>query len=183
MNASYLQELTRIDMILANPVLNVMQIGQIKKCVISSGSNSFSSDQKKRISALPALELICGQKFIVTRARQSIAAFKLREGVLIGCKSTLRKRLMWAFLEKCIVIILPRIRTLPYSLHSGKNGSLNFSLLNLLLFPELESHFELFEGTPPINISLVYHGNSKEESEKCCSFLSTLQIVGSHDEK
>lgn len=181
MNTSYLQEVTRADMILANPILNVMQIGQIKKCVISSSSNSFPSDQKKIISTLSALELVCGQKFQVTRARQSIAAFKLREGVLIGCKSTLRKRLMWAFLEKCIAIVLPRMRSLPDSLYSEKGNSLNFSLLNLLLFPELESHFELFEGASPININLVYHANCKRESQKCSSFFSAFQVVGSHD--
>ena len=181
MNTNYLQEVIRADMILANPILNVMQIGQIKKCVISSSSNSFPSDQKKTISTLSALELICGQKFQVTRAKQSIAAFKLREGALIGCKSTLRKRLMWAFLEKCIVIILPGMRSLPDSLYSQKGGSLNISLSNLLLFPELENDFELFEGASPININLVYHGNCKIESEKCSSFFSTFQVVGSHD--
>lgn len=182
MNTSHLQEITRSDMVLANKVSNVMQIGQIKKCVISSTSTAFPLDQKKMISTLSALQLICGQRFQVTRAKQSIAAFKLREGFLIGCKSTLRKRLMWFFLEKCTAIILPRIRSLPDSFYNDKGTSLNFSLLNLLQFPELESDFELFEGVPPIQISLVYHGNSKKkETGKCRSFLSTLQIVGSHD--
>ena len=186
MSPNYLQEIARTDMVLANPILNVMQIGQIKKCVISSSSSSFVLDQKKLISTLSALELICGQKLQVTRAKQSIAAFKLREGVLIGCKSTLRGCIMWAFLEKCTTIVLPRMRSLPYTLHGQGEGNLNFSLSNLLLFPELESHFELFEGVPAINVNLVYHGNSKKESKKSSSsisflsllsFLSALQIV------
>ena len=174
-----LQEIARTDMVLANPVLNVMQIGQIKKCVISSSSSSFALDQKKLISTLSALELVCGQKLQVTRARQSIAAFKLREGVLIGCKSTLRKQIMWGFLEKCTTIALPRMRSLPYTLHGQRGGSLNFSILNLLLFPELENHFELFEGVAAINVNLTYYGNSKKEGKKCSSFFSALQIVGS----
>lgn len=178
MTSKYLQEIVRADMVLANPVLNVMQIGQIKKCVVSSSSSSFALDQKRMMSTLSALELICGQKLQVTRARQSIAAFKLREGVLIGCKSTLRKRVMWAFLEKCTTIVLPRMRLLPYTLRSQRNGNLNFSLLNLLLFPELENHFELFEGVAAINVNFTYRGNSREENEKCYSFFSALQVVG-----
>lgn len=178
MTPNYLQETVRADMVLANPVLNVMEIGQIKKCVVSSSSSSFALDQKKVMSTLSALELICGQKIQVTRARQSIAAFKLREGVLIGCKSTLRKRVMWAFLEKCTTIVLPRMRLLPYTLRGQRNGSLNFSLLNLLLFPELENHFELFEGVTAINVNLTYCGNSREENKKCSSFFSALQVVG-----
>ena len=176
---NYLQEIVRTDMVLANPILNVMQIGQIKKCVISSSSSSFVLDQKKLISTLSALELVCGQKLQVTRAKQSIAAFKLREGVLIGCKSTLRKQIMWGFLEKCSTIVLPRMRSLPYTLHGQRGGGLNFPLLNLLLFPELENHFELFEGVAAINVNLTYHGNSKKESKKSDSFFSALQVAGS----
>ena len=177
MNSNDLQEIARADMVLANPILNVMQIGQIKKCVISSSSSSFVLDQKKLISTLSALELICGQKFQVTRAKQSIAAFKLREGVLIGCKSTLRKQTMSAFLEKCGTIVLPRMRSLPYTLHGQRGGGLNFSLLNLLLFPELENHFELFEGVTAINVNFTYQGNSKKESKKSSSFFSALQVA------
>ncbi len=174
-----LQEIARADMVLANPILNVMQIGQIKKCVISSSSSSFVLDQKKVISALSALELICGQKLQVTRATQSIAAFKLREGVLIGCKSTLRRQTMWAFLEKCTTIVLPRMRPLPYTLSGQRGGHLNFPLLNLLLFPELENHFELFEGAAAINVNFTYYGNSKKEDKKCSSFFSALQVTRS----
>ena len=179
MNTNYLQEITRTDVVLANPILNVMQTGQIKKCVISSSSSSFALDQKKLIFTLSALELLCGQKLQVTRAKKSIAAFKLREGVLIGCKSTLRRYKLWAFLEKCATIVLPRIRSLPYTLHAQKDGNLNFSLLNLLLFPELENHFELFEGVSAININLIYQSNSRKEGKKCSSFLSALQVAGS----
>lgn len=164
-------------MVLANPVENVMQIGLIKKCVISSSSSCFALDQKRLISTLSALELICGQNLQVTRAKRSIAAFKLREGVLIGCKSTLRKRIMWAFLEKCATIVLPRMRSLPGPFNGQRDVSLSFSLLNLLLFPELENHFELFEGVTAINVNLIYHGGSRKESEKSHSLLSALQIV------
>ena len=177
MNPNYLQEITRTDMVLANPVLNVMQIGQIRKCMISSSSSSFLLDQKKLILTLSALELLCGQKFQITRAKKSIAAFKLREGALIGCKSTLRGHKLWAFLEKCATIVLPRMRSGRYTLHGQKDGNLNFSLLNLLLFPELENHFDLFEGISAINVNFIYHGNSKRESEKCSSFFSALQVV------
>ena len=181
MTPNYLQEIARTDMVLANPILNVMQVGQIKKCVISSSCHPFTLDQKKLISTLSALELICGQKFLVTRARQSIAAFKLRKGVLIGCKSTLRKQTMWAFLEKCTTIVLPKMRSLPYTLHGQRGGNLNFSVLNLLLFPELESHFELFEGVPAIDVNLIYHTNSGKESQEHCSFFSALQVVALPD--
>jgi len=166
-------------MVLANPILNVMQTGKIKKCVISSSSSSFASDQKKLMLTLSALELLCGQNLQVTRAKKSIAAFKLREGVLIGCKSTLRRHKLWAFLEKCATIVLPRMRSLPYTLSAQKEGNLNFSLSNLLLFPELENHFELFEGVSAINVNLIYQSNSRKEGEKCGSFLSALQVVGS----
>ena len=180
MTPNYLQEIISTDIILANPVLNAMQVGQIEKCIISSSSSVFALDQKKVISALSALEIVCGQRFQVTRARQSIAAFKLREGVLIGCKSTLRKKTMWAFLEKCATIVLPRIRSLPHTLQGERGGNFNFSLSNLLLFPELENHFELFDGVPAINVNLIYNDNSRKKSERCTSFFSAFQIIRLH---
>ena len=177
MTPIYLQKIARTDMVLANPIPNIMQVGQVEKCVISSSSNSFVLDQKKLISTLSALELVCGQKFQVTRAKQSIAAFKLREGILIGCKSTLRAHMMWAFLEKCTTIALPRMRLLPYTLNGQRDGGLNFPILNLLLFPELENHFELFEGVAAIHVNLSFHVNCRKETQKCNSFLSALQIT------
>ena len=177
MTPIYLQKIARTDMVLANPISNVMQIAKIEKCVISSSSTSFALDQKKLISTLSALELICGQKFQVTRARQSIAAFKLREGTLIGCKSTLRGHIMWGFLEKCTTIALPRMRLLPYTLNGQRDGSLNFPILNLLLFPELENNFELFEGVAAIHVNLSFHVNCRKEGQKRNSFLSALQIA------
>ena len=98
------------DYILQYPVDNIMQIPCIKKIVLNSSSKAIIQNKKAHFPALLGLKVISGQKSKNTWARKSIAAFKLREKNLLGCKVTLRATFMYVFLEKLIIDVLPRVK-------------------------------------------------------------------------
>ena len=89
---------------------NVMQVPRLEKIVLNMGVGEASQDKKKITSALEEMMLISGQKPIVTRARKSIATFKLRDGMVVGCKVTLRGNKMFEFLDRLVNVALPRVR-------------------------------------------------------------------------
>ncbi len=89
---------------------NPMEIPRITKVVLNMGVGEGTQDRKKVETAATDLTLIAGQKAVITRAKKSIAAFKLREGMAIGCKVTLRRERMYEFLDRLITIALPRVR-------------------------------------------------------------------------
>ena len=89
---------------------NIMEVPRLDKIVINMGVGAAVADKKHIASAVEELEKIAGQKAVVTTAKKSIATFKLREGMPIGCKVTLRKDRMWEFLDRLVNIALPRVR-------------------------------------------------------------------------
>ena len=89
---------------------NVMEVPRIDKIVLNMGVGEATQDKKKVDQAASEMELIAGQKPVVTKAKKSIAQFKLREGMAIGCKVTLRRERMYEFLDRFITIALPRVR-------------------------------------------------------------------------
>ena len=89
---------------------NVMEVPRISKIVLNMGVGEATQDKKKVEQAASEMELIAGQKPVVTKAKKSIAQFKLREGMAIGCKVTLRRERMYEFLDRFITIALPRVR-------------------------------------------------------------------------
>jgi large subunit ribosomal protein L5 len=119
---------------------SVMEVPKLEKIVINMGVGEGSKDDKFITAALNDLELIAGQKPVVTKARKSIAGFKLREGQPVGVKVTLRGEKMYAFLEKLIKIDLPRVRDFRgISAHAfdGK-GNYTLGIKEQLIFPEIE---------------------------------------------
>ena len=118
---------------------NVMEIPQIKKVVINMGVGDATSDAKAIDSALNDLTAIAGQKPVVTKAKKSIAAFKLRAGMPIGCKVTLRGERMYHFLDKLFNVALPRIRDFRGVSSKSFDGRGNYTLgvHDQLIFPEI----------------------------------------------
>jgi large subunit ribosomal protein L5 len=119
---------------------NEMQIPRLDKIVINMGVGEATADSKKLKSAMEALTMIAGQKPVATKARKSIAAFKLREGMLIGCKVTLRKDQMYEFLDRLVTIALPRVK--DFRGLNGKsfdgNGNYAMGIKEHIVFPEID---------------------------------------------
>jgi large subunit ribosomal protein L5 len=118
---------------------NPMQIPKLDKVVLNMGVGEATQDSKKLQSAMAELALISGQKPAVCRARKSVANFKLREGMAIGCKVTLRKRRMYEFVDRLITIALPRVRDFRGVSAKSFDGRGNFAmgLREQIIFPEI----------------------------------------------
>ena len=118
---------------------NAMQAPKLEKVVINMGVGEASQDKKKITSALEEMALISGQKPIVTRARKSIATFKLRDGMVVGCKVTLRGSKMFEFLDRLVNIALPRVRDFRGISSKSFDGRGNYALgiKEQIVFPEI----------------------------------------------
>lgn len=118
---------------------NDMQIPRLEKIVINMGVGEATADSKKLQSAIAAMTAIAGQKPVATKARKSIAQFKLREGMSIGCKVTLRKDQMYEFLDRLVTIALPRVkdfRGLNAKSFDGR-GNYAMGIKEHIVFPEI----------------------------------------------
>jgi len=118
---------------------NEMQVPKLEKIVINMGVGEASQDKKKIESALEEMMLISGQKPIITRARKSIATYKLRDGMIVGCKVTLRGDRMYEFLDRLGNIALPRVRDFRGISPKSFDGRGNFALgiKEQIVFPEI----------------------------------------------
>lgn len=134
---------------------STMAIPKIEKIVINMGVTQAVSDKKYIDSAVEELTQIAGQRAVVTRAKKSIANFKLREGMPIGCRVTLRGDRMYDFLERLIFIALPRVRDfqgIPRRGFDGK-GNYNLGIKEHTIFPEIS--FDKTDSIKGLNITIV----------------------------
>ena len=143
---------------------NKHQIPIIKKVTLNIGLGEAVQNPKVVESASKQLALISGQKPVITRAKNSIAGFKLREGMPIGCMVTLRNQQMWNFLDKLLNIAMPRIRDFRGISPKAFDGSGNYTLgiKEQLIFPEIE--FDEVDHVRGMNVTFVTSANSDKES-------------------
>jgi large subunit ribosomal protein L5 len=145
---------------------NKHEIPQIKKIVINMGVGEAIADSKVINNAVTDITLISGQKPVVTLARKSIATFKLRENMKIGCKVTLRKDRMYDFLERLVIVALPRVkefRGFSYKSFDGK-GNFTFGLKEQIVFPEI--NYDKIDTIRGMDITIVTSAKTDKES-KC----------------
>jgi large subunit ribosomal protein L5 len=118
---------------------NPMQVPKLEKIVLNMGVGDATQDKKKVDQAASEMTLIAGQKAVVTKAKKSIAQFKLREGMPIGCKVTLRRDRMYEFLDRFVTIALPRVRDFRGLSDKSFDGRGNYAtgLKEQLIFPEI----------------------------------------------
>jgi len=118
---------------------NAMEVPKIEKITLNMGVGEGTQDRKKVTTAVEEMQLIAGQKPVVTKAKKSIAQFKLREGMAIGCKVTLRRERMYEFLDRFITIALPRVRDFRGLNPKSFDGRGNYAmgLKEQLVFPEI----------------------------------------------
>src|SRR5260370_3259418 len=142
---------------------NPMQVPKLRKIVINMGDGEAAGDQKKMAGAVAELMLIAGQKPIKTVAKKAIAGFKIRKGLPIGCKVTLRKTRMYEFLDRLVTIALPRVRDFRGIGGKGFDGRGNFAmgLKEQIIFPEI--NYDKAENIPGMDIVVVTDANSDAE--------------------
>jgi len=145
---------------------NRLSLPKLEKIVVSMGVGSAMTDKKHMEDAVSAMAEITGQKPQVCKARKSVAAFKLREGVAIGCKVTLRGERMYEFLDRLISLALPRVRDFRGLKRNAFDGNGNYSLglTEQLVFPELNP--DKYTRTQGMNIALCCSTDSNEESRE-----------------
>ena len=143
---------------------NPMQVPKVEKCVLNMGLGEAIQNSKILDSATAEMAMIAGQKPVITRAKRSIATFKLREGMPIGCCVTLRRERMWDFLTKLINIAIPRIRDFRGVSPRAFDGRGNYSLgiKEHIIFPEID--YDKIDKIKGMNITIVTSANTDEEA-------------------
>lgn len=141
-----------------------MQVPKLEKIVLNMGVGDATSDSKYLDAAARELEVIAGQHPVITKAKKSIAGFKLREGNKIGCKVTLRGERMYIFLEKLITIALPRVRDFRGISKGSFDGRGNYTLgvKEQLIFPEVD--YDQVIKTRGLDIVMVTTAKTNEEA-------------------
>lgn len=144
---------------------NVMQVPRITKITLNMGVGEAAGNKKVLENAVADMAKIAGQKPITTKARVSVASFKIRDGWPIGCKVTLRRAQMWEFLDRLINISLPRTR--DFRGVSGRafdgRGNYNFGVKEQIIFPEIE--FDAIDALRGMDISITTTAKSDEEAK------------------
>ncbi len=143
---------------------NAMQVPKLEKVVLNMSVGEAIVNSKVLDTAASELQVISGQKAVITKAKKSIAAFKLREGMNIGCKVTLRGERMYAFLDKLFNVVLPRIRDfrgLPRKAFDGR-GNYNMGLREQMVFPEI--NYDKVDKTRGMDIVIVTTAKTDEEA-------------------
>ncbi|MDR1160679.1 MAG: 50S ribosomal protein L5 [Syntrophomonadaceae bacterium] len=145
---------------------NVMQVPKIEKVVLNVGVGEAIQNPKALDGALNDLKVISGQKPVVTRAKKSIAGFKLREGMAIGCKVTLRGPRMYDFLEKLINLALPRVRDFRGISPQAFDGRGNFSLgiKEQTIFPEID--YDKIDKIRGLEVAIITTAKTDEEARE-----------------
>lgn len=134
---------------------SIMQVPTIKKITLNIGLGDISVDKKILEHSISDLKLISGQKPVITKARKSIAGFKIRRGSPIGCKVTLRGKRMWDFFERLLFIAIPRIRDFRgFSTNSfDKYGNYTIGIREQIIFPEIE--YDKIDRIRGLNITIT----------------------------
>lgn len=145
---------------------NGMEVPGLEKVVLNIGLGDAIQNVKLLDSAVEDLALIAGQKPVITKARKSIAAFKLREGMPIGCMVTLRREKMYDFLQKLINIALPRVRDFRGISGKAFDGRGNYSLgiREHIIFPEIE--YDKTDSIKGLNITIVTTAKTDKEGKE-----------------
>ena len=145
---------------------NIMQVPKLEKIVINMGVGEAKENKKALDTAITDLEIISGQKAVVTRAKKSVANFKLREGMPIGCKVTLRGERMYEFADRLINLALPRVRDFRGVSQNSFDGRGNYALgiKEQLIFPEIE--YDKVDKIRGMDIVFVTTAKTDEEARE-----------------
>lgn len=145
---------------------NIMQVPKIDKIVINMGVGEAKENAKALEAAINDMQIITGQKAVTTKAKKSVANFKVREGMQIGCKTTLRGEKMYNFLDRLINLALPRVRDFRGVNPNAFDGRGNYALgiREQLIFPEIE--YDKIDKVRGMDVIIVTTANTDEEARE-----------------
>ena len=145
---------------------NVMQVPKIEKIVINMGVGEAKDNAKALESAVRDLEIIAGQKVVTTKAKKAVANFKIREGMAIGCKVTLRGEKMYEFLDRLVNLALPRVRDFRGVSADSFDGRGNYALgiKEQIIFPEIE--YDKVDKVRGMDVIIVTTAKTAEEARE-----------------
>ena len=144
---------------------NINKVPRLEKIVVNMGVGEAAQDSKQLDAAMNDLRIITGQQPCITRAKKSIAGFKIRQGMAIGCKVTLRGDRMWEFLDRLLSMALPRVRDFRGISATSFDGRGNYSLgiTEQLIFPEIE--YDKIDRTRGMDIAFVTTAETDEAAK------------------
>lgn len=151
---------------------SIMEVPRIEKVTLNIGVGEAVGNKKVMEHAMSDLAKIAGQKPIITKAKKSIAGFKIRDGYPIGCKVTLRRKRMYEFLERLIVVSLPRIRDfrgLNPKAFDGR-GNFNMGLREQIIFPEIE--YDKIDALRGLNVTVTTTAKTDEEARELLALMN-----------
>ena len=150
---------------------SVMQVPKLEKIVVNMGVSDVRENAKALENAVRDLQIITGQKVVTTKAKKSIAGFKIREGMEIGCKVTLRNEKMYDFAEKLFAVALPRVRDFRGLSPNSFDGRGNYSMgvKEQLIFPEIE--YDKIDKIRGMDVIFVTTANTDEEAKELLRLL------------
>tara|TARA_B100000085_G_scaffold172946_1_gene157467 strand:+ start:33 stop:572 length:540 start_codon:yes stop_codon:yes gene_type:complete len=156
----------RPELLQQNGYKNILEVPKLQKIVVNMGLGEAVQDSKKVASAVADLTKITGQKPIITKASKSVAGFKLREGMPIGCKVTLRRDRMYEFLDRLITIALPRVRDFRGLNPSSFDGCGNYAmgLKEQIVFPEID--YDQIDTIRGMDIIFVTSAKTDDEARE-----------------
>ena len=145
---------------------NVMEVPKLDKIVVNMGVGEAKENAKVLENAVQDMEIITGQKAVLTKAKKSVANFKIREGMSIGCKTTLRGEKMYDFLDRLVNLALPRVRDFRGVNPNGFDGRGNYALgiKEQIIFPEIE--YDKIDKTRGMDIIFVTTAKTDEEARE-----------------
>ncbi|GAA7211977.1 50S ribosomal protein L5 [Helicobacter pylori] len=167
----FYQNEVRVKLAQELDIKNPMLLPKLEKIVISVGAGAYAKDMKIMQNIAQTISLIAGQKAVITKAKKSVAGFKIREGMAVGAKVTLRNKRMYNFLEKLIVISLPRVKDFRGISRNGFDGRGNytFGINEQLIFPEVV--YDDIMVSHGMNITMVTSTDNDEEAFKLLELL------------
>lgn len=151
---------------------SIMAVPKVQKIVLNVGMKQAIDNVKFSDSVVEEIAAISGQKPVLTRAKKAISNFKIREGIIIGCKVTLRGERMYEFLDRMVSVSLPRIRDFRGLSDKSfdSHGNYTFGIKEQMIFPEVD--YDKVQGTHGMDITIVTSAKSKDESREL------LQLIG-----
>ncbi|PUD52377.1 50S ribosomal protein L5 [Helicobacter pylori] len=167
----FYQNEVRIKLAQELDIKNPMLLPKLEKIVISVGAGAYAKDMKIMQNIAQTISLIAGQKAVITKAKKSVAGFKIREGMAVGAKVTLRNKRMYNFLEKLIMISLPRVKDFRGISRNGFDGRGNytFGINEQLIFPEVV--YDDIMVSHGMNITMVTSTDNDKEAFKLLELL------------
>ncbi len=162
---------------------NLMQVPKIDKIVLNMGVGEATQDKKKVDKAAEEMALIAGQKPVITKAKKSVATFKLREGMPIGCKVTLRRERMYEFLDRLITVALPRVRDFRGLNPKSFDGRGNYAmgLKEQIIFPEI--NYDRIDSVRGMDVIITTTATTDDEARALLTAFGFPFIIPAADKK